>query len=1121
MNVIKRSGEIVSYDVDKINKVVEYATEGISNVSSLDIILKANFNLYEKIRTEDIHHILIDAAVSLITPESPNYQYVAANLLNYHLRKTVWGSHIPPRFFTYVNERIASGVYDDDILNHYSVNDFDDVEKLIDHSRDSIFTYAGLRQMCDKYLLKDRVTNNIHETPQFAYMLIAMICFRNYDSKTRLSYIKRAYDAFSLHKINLPTPQVAGVRTKLRQYSSCLLTDVDDSMDSIAANWQIVGKSTAARFGIGINFGRIRGIGTPIRNGEVVHTGVIPFLKSYESIVKSCHQNGIRGGGATVNFPIFHTEILDILPLKNNGGTEDNRVRKLDYTISISKLFYSRFMANENITLFSPHDVPDLYNAYGTSKFDSLYLKYEKTKSIPKKSVSAIELFTLLLKERIETGRIYILNIDHANTYGSWNPDLAPVKMSNLCVIGDTRLATSKGLVKARDLYYLAEELIVSYDGRVEDIQDTSVKTTTSTQMYCTGNNQPVFKVSTDKGYSITATKNHGLFIKGSKKLNRVEVKDLVIGDKLAIQSSKGQFGTEGSYELGLLIGLVTGDGTFSKSLNRPSKGNAIIRLYNNDMELASEVYRCKNHVLGENKTYKKPSVTRVSDNNSFMTIASSKLYDHFCSLGTGKEMKQSVPEVIFRGTEDCVKGYLQGLFTSDACVSVTKDTVQVQLTSINESLLKDVQLLLSNFGLVSSINSLSDRTNKFTYVNKNGEVRDYISKSSYRLDITGHYAKKFGKLIGFLGNKQLKLDNAPQVKEYFTYATITNIEYIGNTDVYDVTQPLNNSVIFNGIVSSQCVEVTQPTIPITSADDPNGEIGTCVLSAVNLVTASSEKDIEDTCDIIVRMLESIIDYQEYKFPAMENFTLKRRSLGVGITNLAMYLAMNGYKYTDPDTPNKIDEIMEMVQFYLLKASNSLAKTLGPCEKFNETKYYQGILPIDNYKKDVDAFITRTPSMDWESLREDIKKYGLRHSTLTACMPCESSSVIQNSSNGIEPVREILSFKKSKSGSLPVLMPNHNKWKYQLAYDIDNTSLIKVSAAIQKWIDMAISTNLYYRYSDYPEGKLPNTVVAQDLLMSYKYGLKSLYYANTDDSTDVTDKAPELDVDCESGACSI
>ena len=428
--VVKRNGALEPLNLEKLHIMVEEACKGLAGVSASQVEMQSGIQFYDGITTAEIQEILIRSASDLIDLDNPNYQFVAARLLLFSIRKSIYGKMKDlPNLSKQIFAGVDGGIYDGDIIKKYNMAEVAELDRYIDHDRDFLFTYAGLRQVVDKYLVQDRSTGKVFETPQFMYMLIAMTIFAEYSKETRLSYVKRYYDAISKHKINIPTPIMAGVRTPLRQFASCVLVDVDDTLDSIFSSDMAIGRYVAQRAGIGINAGRIRGINSKIRGGEVQHTGVIPFLKKFEATVRSCTQNGIRGGSATVHFPIWHQEIEDILVLKNNKGTEDNRVRKLDYSIQISKLFYERFIRNEEISLFSPHSVPGLYDAFGTDGFDELYVRYERDESIPRKTIGGQELFLSLLKERAETGRIYIMNIDHCNSHSSF---IDKVEMSNL-----------------------------------------------------------------------------------------------------------------------------------------------------------------------------------------------------------------------------------------------------------------------------------------------------------------------------------------------------------------------------------------------------------------------------------------------------------------------------------------------------------------------------------------------------------------------------------------------------------------------------------------------------------------------------------------------------------------
>ena len=735
INVLKRDGTTEELNLDKVHKMVEFACEGLAGVSASQVEIQSGLQFCDGITSNDIQEILIRSASDLITEEHPNYQFVAARLLLFGLRKAVHGHpEILPPLLEHVKGCIDKGVYDSTIVNRYSHEEWDRINSFVDHERDYLFTYAGLRQVVDKYLVQDRSTGEHYESPQQMYIMIAATLFANYPTEKRLDYVQRYYNAISRHKINIPTPIMGGVRTPIRQFASCVLVDIDDTLDSIFSSDMAIGKYVAQRAGIGINAGRIRGINSKIRGGEVQHTGVIPFLKKFEATVRCCTQNGIRGGSATVHFPIWHQEIEDIIVLKNNKGTQDNRVRKLDYSIQLSELFYKRFIEAGVITLFSPHEAPGLYDAFGTEYFDELYERYENDPSIRKTQIDAQELILDLLKERGETGRIYLMNIDHCNSHSSFKDK---VSMSNLCQ------------------------------------------------------------------------------------------------------------------------------------------------------------------------------------------------------------------------------------------------------------------------------------------------------------------------------------------------------------------------------------EITLPTDPIDHIDDAGGEIALCILSALNVGKINRLDELEELCDLSVRGLEELIDYQDYPVAAAERSTLARRSLGVGYIGLAHYLAKNKVKYDDPEAWKLVHDLSEAFQYYLLKTSNEIAKEKGACEYFDHTKYSDGILPIDTYKKDVDDIVPNVLNYDWDTLRTDIKEHGLRHSTLSAQMPSESSSIVSNATNGIEPPRDFVSIKKSKKGPLKQVVPGfpYLKSNYTLLWDMpSNEGYIKVTAVMQKFFDQGISGNWSYNPENYPDNEVPTSVMAQDWLTTYKYGWKTSYYQNTYDAKKDTEE---------------
>ena len=435
INVTKRDGNKEPLDIEKLHKVVTWACDGFKNVSVSEIELKSQIQFYNGIKTTDIQETLIKAAADLICEETPAYQYVAGRLINYNLRKEVYDSYEPPHLLDHIKWVVSLGYYDPDLLTWYSDDELNTLNSYLDHKRDFNIAYVGMEQFRGKYLIKNRATGEIYETPQILYMLVAMVLFRNYSKQERLKWIKDFYDATSNFEISLPTPIMAGLRSPQKQFSSCVLIETDDSLDSINSTSSAIVKYVSQKAGIGIGAGRIRSIGSPIRRGDATHTGVIPFYKLFQASVKSCSQGGVRGGAATLYYPIWHLEVEDLLVLKNNKGTEDNRIRHLDYGVQFNKVMYERLLSGGVITLFSPNDVPDLYDCFFTdvNKFKELYEKYERSTKIRKKTVPAVELFSAFMQERKDTGRIYLMNVDHANDHGAFVKELAPIKQSNLC----------------------------------------------------------------------------------------------------------------------------------------------------------------------------------------------------------------------------------------------------------------------------------------------------------------------------------------------------------------------------------------------------------------------------------------------------------------------------------------------------------------------------------------------------------------------------------------------------------------------------------------------------------------------------------------------------------------
>ena len=752
IKVKKRNGTFEAINLDKIHKVITWAAEGLENVSVSQVELKSHIQFYDGISTKDIHETIIKAAADLISADTPDYQYLAARLAIFHIRKIAYDDFEPPHLYEHVQKLTNANKYDKHILQDYTQDEFDTLNQYIDHNRDMTFAYAAVEQMMGKYLVQDRVSKKIFESPQFLYMLVGMCLFASYEKSVRLNYVKRFYDAASNFYISLPTPIMAGVRTPTRQFSSCVLIECGDNLDSINATTSAIVRYVSQRAGIGVNAGAIRALGSPIRGGEAQHTGCIPFFKMFQAAVKSCSQGGVRGGAATLFYPLWHLEVEDLLVLKNNRGVEDNRVRHMDYGVQINKTLYTRLIQGKNITLFSPSDVPGLYEAFfaDQQKFEALYTQYEADPSIRKSQIAAKQLFETLLQERASTGRIYVQNVDHCNTHSPFDPKVAPVRQSNLCM------------------------------------------------------------------------------------------------------------------------------------------------------------------------------------------------------------------------------------------------------------------------------------------------------------------------------------------------------------------------------------EIALPTSPLTNINDEQGEIALCTLSAINLGKINKLEDMQEPAELIVRALDALLDYQDYPVIAARRGSLNRRTLGVGVINYAYYLAKNNTRYSDDGAISLTHRTFEAFQYYLLQASNRLAKEKGACPWFDQTTYSQGILPIDTYKKDLDGICQESLHYNWESLRQDIKTYGLRNSTLSALMPSETSSQIANATNGIEPPRGLVSVKASKDGILKQVVPDIENLanKYELLWQMpDNTGYLKLVGIMQKFIDQSISTNTNYDPRKFEHTKVPMSIMTKDLLTAYKYGLKTLYYHNTRDGAD--DTQSDLDDGCAGGACKL
>lgn len=1083
IRVTKRDGSKEFINLDKIHQVLDWAVEGLDNVSISQIEMKSSIQFYDGITTDDIHETLVKTAADLISEATPNYQYVASRLALFRLRKVVYGGIQPTKLYKHIKQLTKKGLYDKHILEDYTKAEIDNLCNYINHERDMNFAYAGFKQLEGKYLVQNRTTGEVFETPQMLYMLVAMCLFSKYKDN-RLDYVKRYYDAASTFKISLPTPIMAGVRTPTRQFSSCVVIDCDDSLDSINATSSAIVKYVSKRAGIGINAGRIRALGSEIRHGEAVHTGVLPFLKLFQASVKSCSQGGLRGGAATTHYPLWHLEVESLLVLKNNRGVEDNRVRHMDYSVQINKTLYNRLIKGQSITLFSPSDVDGLYDAFFEDQdlFEKLYTKYEKDPSIRKSELKATELFSMLMQERASTGRIYVQNVDHCNTHGSFIESVAPIRMSNLCVAPETKILTREGY-----------EVIGDLEGQEVDVWNGQEWSTTT--VVKTGTNQKLIKVSTNFNQEIECTPYHKFYVQvGSpRRGGRVVVKqaqDLKQGDKLIKFELPIIEGTE-VFDSPYTNGFYSGDGCFYK-------GKGFVYLYHNKQDLLDKMQNVKK--------------VHTDEKQNRQTV--------YFKEGTLKD-KYFVP--LDNYTIKSRLEWLAGICDSDGTVSRNGTNESLQISSTQLTFLQEIQLMLQTLGVTSTINEACEEGWKDMPLNDgSGETGKFFCQKAYRLLINSNSLFSLSEL-GFETNR-LQWNKRKPHRECNRFMTIKSVEDLGRVDdTYCFTEPKRNMGMFNGILTGQCQEILIPTKPLNDVNDENGEIGLCTLAAINLGEITDlNKDMDNLCDLVVRSLDALLDYQDYPVKAAEISTLNRRMLGVGVINFAYYLAKNGLKYSDGSANDLTHETFESLQYHLLKASNNLAKELGACNYFNETKYSQGLLPIDTYKESVDGLVSTGLKLDWENLREDISKYGLRNSTLSAQMPSETSSQVSNSTNGIESPRGLMSIKSSKDGILKQVVPeiDNPDVVYETLWTIpNNKGYLELVAIMQKFIDQGISTNTNYDPSKFDGGKVPMKVLLQDLLTAYKLGVKTLYYHQTRDGADDTQN--DIVADCESGACAI
>lgn len=1074
IRVKKRNGDLESVDLEKIHRVVDWAAEGL-DVSVSEVEMKSHIQMYDGITTDTIHATLTKSAADLISVDTPDYQYMAARLAIYNIRKKAFGDYLPPSLSEQINFLVQIGKYDQELRTKYDDLELIELDNYIDHERDFTLSYAGVMQLEGKYLVQNRVTGELYESPQFIFMLVPMALFA--DKPNRMDLIKRFYDAASLQKISLPTPIMAGLRTPTRQFSSCVLIEADDSLDGINAASGAIVKYVSQKAGIGLNAGMIRALGSEIRGGDARHTGLIPFYKHFQTAVKSCSQGGVRGGAATVFYPLWHLEVENLLVLKNNRGVDENRVRHLDYGVQFNKLMYQRLIRGENITLFSPSDVEGLYDSFfaDQDKFEELYVKYEADPKIRKKSIKAVDLFTLFASERASTGRIYLQNVDHCNTHSPFNPKVAPVKQSNLCVVGETMILTDGGYQEIESL--LGQEVNV-WNG--EEWSNVTVKKT--------GENQSVVKVTTNSTKDIECTPYHKFYVADgyTGRVTEKRAYQLESGDKLI------------KFDLPLVEGSKTLDKAYENGFYSADgckvRNSSLIYLYGEKKGLIDNFpeRRCE----GENAQC-----------------------DRIRFYVDGLQEKFFVPDSSYTVESRLV--WLSGYLDGDGTIARNGTNESVQATSIEHDFLYDIQMMLQELGVHSKVCHNSEEGMRLLPLNDGtGEYGEFLCKSTKRLLISSSSLYKLS-LLGFKTNRLKWTARVPQrnAEQFIKIESVVNEGR--KSDTYCFTEPKRNMGMFNGVLAGNCLEIALPTKPLKHVFDEEGEIALCTLAAFNLGKLESLDELEDLADLIVRALDSLLDYQSYPVPAAAK-NKKRRTLGVGVINFANMLAKHGVKYSDGSANNLTHRTFEAIQFYLLKASMNLAKEDGACEYFNETTYSQGILPIDTYKKEVDNIVSEPLHLDWEWLRGEIISNGLRNSTLSALMPSETSSQVSNATNGIEPPRGLVSTKQSKDGVLKQVVPDIETLKdsYELLWTIpDNTGYLQLVGIMQKFVDQTISANTNYDPRNFPDGKVSMQQVLKDLLTAYKLGVKTLYYHNTRDGSE--DQVEMEDDGCAGGACKI
>jgi len=1207
IKVRKRTGELVLLDISKIRKHTQAACKGLKNVDFSELELDAKLQFRDGITTEEIQQTLIKTAVDKIDIDKPDWNFVAARLFLFDLYKKVtgkWGYNSLEEYFEKGEKegRLLLG-----LKEKYNLKKLD---KYIKPERDYQFTYLGIKTLYDRYILKDKKGHPI-ELPQHLFMGVAMFLAQNETNPESMEYLinlgykvptakelkekykneeelkkeirtiwaKHFYDIISKFEVMVATPTLSNARTNRHQLSSCYLGSMSDNIEGIFDDFKEMALLSKFGGGIGWDVSKIRAMGSEIDNHKNASGGLIPWLKITNDIAIAVDQLGTRKGAIAVYLEPWHMDIMDFLELKKNSGEERRRAHDLFPALWIPDLFMKRVEENVEWTLFDPYETGDLHDLYG-EEFDKKYVEYENNPNIKKVKVNAKDLWKKILLEYYETGNPFLCFKDNANRRNQ-NDHAGIIRSSNLCVTGDTRLATQFGLVTAKELEQMQEDIIATYDYRTcGNPNEYGVGTAQCIKMYKTKKNADVYEIVTNDGYKIKATDWHEFYVKRGNKILKIPLREIKKTDKLLIQSGKGQFGKEGNYSLGLLIGFITGDGTLS--FNKNKKQTAHIDLYNEDIKLkkyifihlkqAIKEYNTLNKSLTKNFDLVMPKIKKNSENSNKIRFSSVRLgrilYEKY---NFKKETKLEVPEFIFKGKEETVRGYLQGLFTSDGSINVLQNnripSISIQLSSISKKLLEDVQILLSNFGIRSKIvKPYKRKKESFSY---KGKI--YKSKPLYRLCINGHNTINFINQIGFLGYKQEKAYAVFRKRLELGYpihgrktehfeVSIKDIKYIGKEDVYDTTQLLNHSLIFNGLVTGNCTEIFQNTESnkylvevfyedgtkdyfeeeanvkveidgietiikgkkITSLHTINGKkvyfvqktaiegkTAVCNLASINLSKVNTPKKIEKIIPLSIRMLDNVIDLNFYPVKKTKDTNIRNRAIGLGAMGEAQLVAEKQIMWGSEKHLKLIDELFERISYSAIEASTNLAQEKGIYPEFEGSKWSKGILPIDTINKEAKKLIDREYAKDWKALKKKVKK-GMRNGYLMAIAPTSSISILTGTTQAIEPVYKRKWYEENLSGLIPVVVPNLSPDTYMFytpAYELDQRILVKAAAIRQKWIDQGQSLNIFINPEE-ASGKYLNDIYS----LGWKLGLKSFYYLRSkspENNEEIMDRSVE------------